>query len=349
MNQETRPMPEPTTKPPAGAVLAIPLTALTSNPDQPRRCFDDDRDLEGHTSLDRLAESIKRDGVLQPLVITQRDGKYLIVCGERRFRAARMAGLTEVPCMIRPALTDMQVLELALVENLQRENLSPIDEARAIDALMKRCRYSQAAVGKVLGVSAAAVNYKLGLLGLSPELQKEIDRGQLTQTQGRVIAQTVNRVPASERPKVMEEIRKGIDHAKAAGSPPFNTKDVAKLTRSIAQIRPAPVPSDPPPPPDGQRVVPTPPTRQERERARRFLRFVSTTASAARPFILRGPEAVRFAWVLRELDGKVQERAKDLQGFFFVLVEALEDAAHQRGFHEEAHGPEAVTPKKPRK
>lgn len=349
MNQEIRHPPEPATKAPTGAVLAIPLTALASNPDQPRRHFDDDKDPEGHNPLHRLAESITKDGVLQPLVVTQRDGKYLIVCGERRFRAARMAGLTEVPCVIRQALTDTQVLELALVENLQRESLSPIDEAHAIEALMKKCKYTQAAVGKVLGISSAAINYKLGLLHLSPELQKDIDRGHLTQTQGRVITQTVNRVPAKERPKVMEDIRKGLVDAKPAGSPPLKTKDVAKLTRSIAQTRAATAPMDKPPHSNGKKALPTPPTPQERERARRCLRIVSATASAVRPFILRGPEAVRFAWVLRKMDAKVQERAKELQGFFFVLVEALEDAAHQRGFPEASKVPEAGKTKKAKK
>jgi len=115
------------------------------------------------------------------------------VCGERRYRAAKLAKLETVPCVVKPNLDDKAILELSITENLQREDLTPIDEAKAIKALMQKCGYSQAQVGVKLGLSVAAINYKLSLLDLSPDLQKDIRKGALSETQGRTIVQAVRK------------------------------------------------------------------------------------------------------------------------------------------------------------
>lgn len=113
----------------------IPLGKLISNPDQPRKSWDI-MDAEGVDTIKRLADSIKAEGIIQPLVVTPKESKFLIVCGERRFRAAKKAGLKEAPSIVKKDLSDTQILEISITENLQREDLTPVDEAHAIRTLM---------------------------------------------------------------------------------------------------------------------------------------------------------------------------------------------------------------------
>ena len=137
----------------------IPLEKLKPNPDQARRMWDTSKDEQGQSSLDRLAESIRQNGLLSDLTVTPQDGHYLIVCGERRFRAIKDNRLmAEVPCLVREGLSPAQLLELNIIENLQREDLTPIDEANAYKALMEKCGYTQAALAKrlVIEVDLAA-------------------------------------------------------------------------------------------------------------------------------------------------------------------------------------------------
>ena len=144
-----------------GGVRQIPLSQIDRNPGQPRQAFDDD-------SLAALSESIKSSGILQPLLVTEEEtGRYTIVAGERRFRAARLAGLSEVPCLVRD-MTKEQVMEAALIENLQREDLNPVEAAEGIQALIDRCGYTQEQAAKRLGQSRPAVANTLRLLTLEP-------------------------------------------------------------------------------------------------------------------------------------------------------------------------------------
>ena len=124
----------PETDLPAG-VTEIAVSQLDPNPDQPRRTFDTQ-------ALEALAESIRQAGVLQPLLVVENGARYRIVAGERRYRAARMAGLQSVPCVVRD-MTEQERMEAALIENLQREDLNPIEEAAGIRALMEECGYTQ--------------------------------------------------------------------------------------------------------------------------------------------------------------------------------------------------------------
>ena len=110
-------------------IRQIPVDAVEPNPYQPRRHFDE-------SSLSELAASIKEKGVLQPITVREKDGGFELVAGERRWRAAQMAGLAEIPAVVRD-LADREVMEIALIENLQREDLNPIEEAEAYDVLMQ--------------------------------------------------------------------------------------------------------------------------------------------------------------------------------------------------------------------
>lgn len=161
---------------------AVPLKTdeLEPNRSQPRRVFDEQ-------SLGELADSIAQHGVLQPLLVRPiPGGGYQIVAGERRWRAARMAGLAEVPAVVRE-LTDVQVTELALIENLQREDLNPLEEAQGYQSLMDSCDMTQDDVAKAVGKSRPAVTNALRLLGLPKDLQELVLEGTISAGHARAL------------------------------------------------------------------------------------------------------------------------------------------------------------------
>ncbi len=156
----------------AGAVK-VKLTDIEPNRDQPRKHFDED-------ALAELSESILKHGVLQPLLVRPMlDGSYQLVAGERRWRASRMAGLTEVPVVIKE-LTDAQVAELALVENVQREDLNPLEEANGYKELSEKYGYTQEEISEIVGRSRSAVANALRLLALPEEIQDMVMKGELS-------------------------------------------------------------------------------------------------------------------------------------------------------------------------
>jgi ParB family chromosome partitioning protein len=168
--------------PRARAGLAqIPVDHLHPNPQQPRHHFDDD-------SLSELTASIRRHGVLQPLLVSE-DGpdRYLLITGERRWRAARQAGLRTVPAVIRERLEDSDQLELALVENLQRQDLTPLEEARALDHLRTSLGLSQAEISARVGMNRSTVANSLRLLKLPREIQDLVEHGTLSAGHGRTL------------------------------------------------------------------------------------------------------------------------------------------------------------------
>lgn len=141
------------------SVVTLRLNDIEPNKNQPRQVFDDD-------SLSELADSIRDHGVLQPLIVRPlSDGSYQLVAGERRWRASRLAGLTEVPVIVR-ALTDSEVAVIALIENLQRENLNPIEEAEGISRLIEEYDFTQEQAAEKLGKSRSAVTNTLRLMAL---------------------------------------------------------------------------------------------------------------------------------------------------------------------------------------
>ena len=158
----------------------ISLSDIDPNPDQPRRVFEKE-------ALETLAESIRQSGLLQPLLVTPEGSRYRIVAGERRFRAARMAGLDTVPCIVRE-MSDQERREAALIENLQREDLNPIEEAAGIRDLMESCGYTQELVAKRVGRSRPAVANLLRLLALPMNIQEMVKDGRLSAGHARVLA-----------------------------------------------------------------------------------------------------------------------------------------------------------------
>lgn len=169
----------PETDLPAG-VTEIAVSQLDPNPDQPRRTFDTQ-------ALEALAESIRQAGVLQPLLVVENGARYRIVAGERRYRAARMAGLQSVPCVVRD-MTEQERMEAALIENLQLEDLNLIEEAAGIRALMEECGYTQELAAKRVGRSRPAVANLLRLLQLPESIRELVKAGELSAGHARVLA-----------------------------------------------------------------------------------------------------------------------------------------------------------------
>lgn len=162
------------------SITLIPLTELDPNPTQPRQGFDDE-------NIRALSDSIREAGVLQPLLTVRQNGRYRIVAGERRFRAAHLAGLNEVPCIVRD-MTEQEQMAAALIENIQREDLNPLEEAAAIRRLMDECGYTQEQAAKRLGKSRPAVANLLRLLTLPEAVRAEILAGRLSAGHARVLA-----------------------------------------------------------------------------------------------------------------------------------------------------------------
>ncbi len=150
----------------------VPIGEIRPNPRQPRRFFDEDRIAE-------LADSIRHQGVLQPLVVRKLDDGYELIIGERRFRAAQRAGLDRVPVVVKD-VSDAESLEMALVENIQREELTPIEEALAYRQLMEEFHFTQEEMAQRVGKSRPVVTNLLRILQLPEEIKEEVDRGHLS-------------------------------------------------------------------------------------------------------------------------------------------------------------------------
>lgn len=158
----------------------LPIYKVEPNPNQPRQDFDEEE-------LQALSDSITEHGVVQPLTVRQLDsGYYQIIAGERRWRAARMAGLSEVPAVIIEA-DDKKAMELALIENLQRQDLNPVEEALGYRSLMEDYGLTQDETAKRVGKSRPAVANALRLLGLCPEVLEKLRKGELTAGHARAI------------------------------------------------------------------------------------------------------------------------------------------------------------------
>ena len=157
----------------SASAVKVKLMEIEPNRDQPRKQFDED-------ALNELADSIAKHGVLQPLLVRPLlNGGYQLVAGERRWRASRIAGLTEVPVVIKE-LTDAQVAELALVENVQREDLNPLEEANGYKELSEKYGYTQDEISSMVGRSRSAVANALRLLSLPSEVQELVMKGELS-------------------------------------------------------------------------------------------------------------------------------------------------------------------------
>ena len=185
------------------AIREIPIDEIKPNPYQPRHHLNPD-------SLQELAQSIREHGLIQPLIVTQADeeGKYQLIAGERRWQAAKMAGLTTVPAIIKEA-TPRQMLELALVENIQRADLNPLEEAEAYQYLMEEFGLTQGEVARRVGKSRAAIANTVRLLRLPDEVKKALAEGLITEGHARALLA----LPAPElQVKAMEAvIKRGLN------------------------------------------------------------------------------------------------------------------------------------------
>ncbi len=204
---------------PGEKVVDLPIERLEPNPYQPRRLFDPD-------SLKALSDSIAEHGVLQPLVVRPVDGGYQLIAGERRLRASQLAGLTSVPVVVRRA-TDQQALLLALLENLQREDLNPLEEAHAYHRLAGDFQLGQDEIARAVGRDRSTVANCLRLLKLPAELQKDLATGRLSAGHARALLSLENE--AAMRAARDEIVGKGL-----------SVRAAEALVKKMAATAPAP-------------------------------------------------------------------------------------------------------------
>jgi ParB family chromosome partitioning protein len=196
----------------------VKLLDIEPNREQPRKQFDED-------ALAELSDSIAQHGVLQPLLVRPMpDGGYQLVAGERRWRASRMAGLTEVPVVIRD-LTDAQVAELALVENLQRENLNPLEEANGYKELSDKFGYTQEKISEIVGKSRPSIANALRLLNLPEDVQEMVSDGSISMGHARAILS-------------LEDDKMKTDLAKLVIQNDLSVRETERIARSMVKEAP---------------------------------------------------------------------------------------------------------------
>ena len=169
---------------PKEEIVEISLDELRPNPYQPRKLFDDEALIE-------LSESIKEHGVFQPIIVKKSIKGYEIIAGERRFRASKMAGKETIPAIIRD-FTDEQMMEISLLENLQRENLNPLEEALAYKNMIDKLNLTQDELSKRVGKSRSHITNIIGILRLPSEVQKLIASGKLTMSHAKILSKMEN-------------------------------------------------------------------------------------------------------------------------------------------------------------
>ena len=165
---------------PVEEIIQIPLDELRPNPYQPRKVFDE-------VALNELAESIKNYGVFQPIIVKKSIKGYEIIAGERRWRASRIAGVSTIPAIVRE-FDDEKMMEIALLENLQRENLNSIEEALAYQKIIESKKLTHGEFGKIIGKSQAYVTNTIGLLKLPEEVKKMLINNDISMTHARILS-----------------------------------------------------------------------------------------------------------------------------------------------------------------
>lgn len=192
----------------------LKISEIEPNREQPRKSFDEDKLIE-------LADSIKQVGLIEPIVVKKMDDYYMIVAGERRWRAAKIAGIKEIPVVIKD-FSEQQIAMIALIENLQREDLNPIEEAQAYKQLMTKFEMTQDQVAEKVGKSRSAVTNSLRLLKLAPGVQQMVIEGILTYGHARALIPVEDE---AEQQKLAERIVKEE----------LNVRDVEKLIKSLGK------------------------------------------------------------------------------------------------------------------
>lgn len=181
-------------------IIYLQFGQIKPNPFQPREDFD-------QQSIDELAQSIKEKGVIQPLLVKRRGDNYELIAGERRFRAANSLGHKEIPVIVRD-VSDQDSLELALIENIQREGLNPIEEAHAYQHLIDKFKVSQEKISEVLGKARVSITNTLRLLKLPHEIQQEMKKGRISFAHGRALLEVEDE--NQQRRLAQDTISKGL-------------------------------------------------------------------------------------------------------------------------------------------
>lgn len=201
----------------AAELSYIPLGKIKPNPEQPRKEFD-------KQALEELTQSVKENGVIVPITVMKENGEYVLIAGERRYRAAKVAGLTEIPAYIRIA-TKKEVMEMALVENIQREDLNAIEIALALKGLIEECNLTQEQMSERIGKNRSTITNYLRLLKLPAEVQLAIRNNQISMGHARCL---VNLESDSEQVEMMKRIiEKGLSVRQV--------EDLAKQSREKQQ------------------------------------------------------------------------------------------------------------------
>ena len=192
-------------------VLKIDLDKISPNPYQPRKIFDEEK-------IDELAASISENGVFQPIIVKQFNDKYIIVSGERRFRACQKLKLKTIPAIVR-AYDESKVAEIALIENLQRENLTAMEEASAYQTIMKELGLTQAELAKKIGKSRSYITNVVGLLSLPKEVAELVSEGKITSGHARPLSK-------------LKDEKRIIEIANEIVKKNLNVRDVEAITKN---------------------------------------------------------------------------------------------------------------------
>jgi ParB family transcriptional regulator, chromosome partitioning protein len=208
--------------PPASSLRAVPLDLIRPGPQQARRHFDAER-------LAELAESLRHSGVVQPVVLRSRgDGGYELLAGERRWRAAQVAGLDSIPALIRDDLPDDEAFVVGLIENLQRESLSPMETAQGLKRLCELHQLTHEAIGHRIGKSREYVSNFLRLLNLAPAVQRALDLGELSLGHAKILAG----LQAADQLSRLSEIRRDGLTVRSPAPAPRRCKAASRPTGS---------------------------------------------------------------------------------------------------------------------
>ena len=198
-------------------IIEIPLDSIKPNPYQPRYVFSDDE-------LNDLAQSIKEHGVIQPIIVKEVGSYYVIIAGERRYRASKLLNKPTIPAIVRQ-YEKSKMIELALIENLQRENLSPIEEAKAYSQIMRELDLTQKEVATRVGKTRSYVTNMLGLLNLPEEVMKLVDNKEITMGHARVLSKILDK----------EEVKK---LAKDIVEKKLSVRDIEKIAQNYEKAKP---------------------------------------------------------------------------------------------------------------
>lgn len=222
-----------------GRVVFLPFSAIAPNPDQPRTLFSDE-------GLQELSQSIRRHGVLQPLSVRRCDTGYQLIAGERRLRAAKLAGLSEVPCIVM-RMNDRESGMVALIENLQRQDLNFMEEAKGIGLLMDRYHLTQEQAAQALGKSQSCIANKLRLLKHSPAVLEAIRKENLTERHARALLKLPDDTTKLQAIALISKLQMNTERteryietlmqAKKPAAKPNVSRFLAGLDQSLANFR----------------------------------------------------------------------------------------------------------------